>query len=247
MGPIVALWTHPRSISTAFERVMMERGDFNVLHEPFSYYYYVHNDTATIEQQFIDPDHPTAYPDIKKHVIDSAETSPVFFKDMCSHCFKPVVQDSDFLGRLVNTFLIRDPAKAIPSYYAMNKDVTSREIGLEQLYNVFEKVSQINGTPPVVVDATDLENDPGAIMNSYCNAVKIPFIQEAMTWDQSHKKEWDIWKDWHKDAAKSSGIQKNMEVFEVTIENSDHLKRLYDTHYPFYERLYRHRISPLKS
>jgi hypothetical protein len=44
MHPIIALWTHPRSISTAFERVMMERKDFKILHEPFSYLYYVHQD-----------------------------------------------------------------------------------------------------------------------------------------------------------------------------------------------------------
>jgi len=38
----VALWSVPRSISTAFERVFVERDDFEVLHEPFSdaYYYY---------------------------------------------------------------------------------------------------------------------------------------------------------------------------------------------------------------
>ena len=36
----VALWAVPRSISTAFERVFVERGDFEVFHEPFSAYYY---------------------------------------------------------------------------------------------------------------------------------------------------------------------------------------------------------------
>ena len=36
----IALWAVPRSISTAFERVFIERGDFRVLHEPFSMSYY---------------------------------------------------------------------------------------------------------------------------------------------------------------------------------------------------------------
>ena len=52
MHPIIALWTHPRSISTAFERVMMERGDLKILHEPFSYLYYVDGGDATISQQY---------------------------------------------------------------------------------------------------------------------------------------------------------------------------------------------------
>ena len=32
----VALWAVPRSVSTAFERVFIERDDAEVLHEPFS-------------------------------------------------------------------------------------------------------------------------------------------------------------------------------------------------------------------
>ena len=38
--PIV-LWTTPRSISTAFDRMMRERGDMTVLTEPFSVPYYM--------------------------------------------------------------------------------------------------------------------------------------------------------------------------------------------------------------
>lgn len=39
-----ALWAVPRSRSTVFERVFMERGDFEVLHEPFSIAYYCGSD-----------------------------------------------------------------------------------------------------------------------------------------------------------------------------------------------------------
>ncbi len=38
---IIALWAAPRSVSTAFERMMMERGDHAVVHEPFSAHYYL--------------------------------------------------------------------------------------------------------------------------------------------------------------------------------------------------------------
>ena len=37
--PIIALWSHPRSMSTAFERIMRSRGDLDCLHEPFMYDY----------------------------------------------------------------------------------------------------------------------------------------------------------------------------------------------------------------
>ncbi|MCO5125978.1 MAG: hypothetical protein M9957_01250 [Rhodobacteraceae bacterium] len=37
--PIIAMWSHPRSMSTAIERIMRERGDLDCLHEPFMYDY----------------------------------------------------------------------------------------------------------------------------------------------------------------------------------------------------------------
>jgi hypothetical protein len=41
MNPIIFLWAHPRSMSTAIERVMREGGDLDCLHEPFLRYYYL--------------------------------------------------------------------------------------------------------------------------------------------------------------------------------------------------------------
>jgi hypothetical protein len=243
MNAIIALWTHPRSVSTAFERVMMERGDLKILHEPFSYLYYVNRGNATIAQQYVDPEHPTDYTGIKARIENTADGQAVFFKDMCAHCFEDLVVDDAFLQRLTNTFLIRDPAKAIASYYAINPAVTLEEIGLKQLCGIYEKSASL-GPEPIVVDADDLENDPAGIVNAYCKALGIVFIPRSLTWDSGHQEEWDIWKDWHKDAAQSSGIRKNMETFAVTVESSAHLKRLYDAQLPFYQAMYAKRIQP---
>jgi hypothetical protein len=243
MNAIIALWTHPRSISTAFERVMMERKDLNILHEPFSYLYYVHRDGATIAQQYVDPDHPTDYAGIKAHIERAAGEQSVFFKDMCAHCFDDLVADDAFLRRLTNTFLIRDPAKAIASYYAMNPQVSVDEIGLKQLCGVFEKLAGL-GVEPIVVDADDLEDDPAGIVNAYCKALGIPFIPRSLSWESGQQDEWEIWKDWHKDAARSTGIRKNMEQFAVTVHNSEHLKRFYDDQLPFYQAMAAKRIKP---
>lgn len=245
MNTIIALWTHPRSISTAFERVMMERRDFTILHEPFSYLYYVEGGSASIGQEYVDPSHPTDYAGIKKLLLSTAESGSVFFKDMCAHCGTELLDDTKLLSRLTNTFLIRNPAKTIASYYAMNPKVSLDEIGLEMLCQVFEKVAGLEKEIPPVVDADDLEDNPAGTMKAYCNRLDIPYIPEAMTWEAEHKEEWDIWKDWHRDAAQSTGIVKNMEQFEVTVENSAHLRAYYERLLPFYERMYSQRIMPI--
>ncbi len=243
MNAMIALWTHPRSISTAFERVMMERGDLNILHEPFSYLYYVHKDEGTIDQQYVDPDHPTDYPGIRAHIEKAAADQNVFFKDMCAHGYEYLKDDPTFLHKLNNTFLIRDPAKAIASYYAMNPDVTREEIGLAQLYAIFDKARDFEEAP-IVVDADDLEDNPEAVIKAYCQALDIPFIPESLTWEPGHQSEWDIWEDWHTDAARSTGIQKNVETFDVTVENNDRLKAFYEDQFPYYEKMYQERLCP---
>ena len=71
-------------------------------------------------------------------------------------------------------------------------------------------------TRPLVVDADDLKDDPEGTINAYCRALGIPFLPESLSWESEHQEEWDIWKDWHTNAAQSTGIQKNMETFDVT-------------------------------
>lgn len=89
-----------------------------------------------------------------------------------------------------------------------------------------------------------LEDDPEGVVEAYCDAVEIPFMPQALTWEQGHSNKWDIWEKWHKDAAQSTGIQKNMETFDVTVENSYHLKAYYEDHLPFYKEIYQYRIEP---
>ncbi|KPJ76192.1 MAG: hypothetical protein AMJ54_12575 [Deltaproteobacteria bacterium SG8_13] len=245
--PIVALWTYPRTISTAFERVMMERGDFEVFHEPFSYLYYVHENAASIAQEHIDPNHPTTYSAIKQMLLYAAEKRPVFFKDMAAHCAGPLLADPPFIARVTHTFLIRDPAKTIASYYAMNPNVTLSEIGCEQLQELFAAVERGQPQPPVVVDADDLEDSPAGIVEAYCRRLAIDFMPSSLQWQPQLPAKWKIWQKWHADAAGSTGIRKNVETFAVTPDNSAHLKSYYEHHLPFYRAMHRCRIGAVDS
>lgn len=244
MQPVVALWTYPRTVSTAFERVMMERGDFNVLHEPFSYLYYVHEKNGTIDQEFIDPNHPATYKGIREMILDESKKKPIFFKDMAAHCYEDLVDDSAYINSVTNTFLIRDPAKTIASYFALNPDVSRSEIGCEQLCRLYRIVEESTGRTPIIVDADDLEDDPTAIMTAYCDRLGIPFLPHSLTWSPKSPEKWKIWEKWHKDAARSTGIVKNLEVFEHTIENNAHLGSYYEYHLPFYQEMHCERIIP---
>jgi hypothetical protein len=164
---------------------------------------------------------------------------------MCAHCYAELAADKTFLQRITDTFLIRDPAKAIASYYAMNPDVTVEEIGLEQLCGIYEQALAMDARP-VVVDADDLEDDPEGTINANYQAIGIPFLPDSRSGEPEEQEELEIWKDGHVDAARSTGIRKNLRTYDTTVDNSDHLKAFYDRQMPYFEKMYARRIRPEK-
>jgi hypothetical protein len=243
MEQILAFWVHPRSISTGFERVFMERGDYKVLHEPFSPLYYVYEKRVDCPGQHIDPGVPHSYADIRQWILEEGDKAAVFFKDMAYHPFDHIIKDDEFIKRLTHTFLIREPEKTILSHAVMNPDLTRDEIGYELEFKLFEKIAAVTGQTPVLIDADELESDPEGITRAYCEAVGIPFIKDSLSWDPGQVPEWDSWKEWHVDAAESSGIQKNMETFDFGLDDRPHLRDHYEYHLPFYEKLYQKRVT----
>ncbi|NIS17402.1 MAG: sulfotransferase family protein, partial [candidate division Zixibacteria bacterium] len=71
----------------------------------------------------------------------------------------------------------------ILSHAVMNPDVSRDEIGYELEFKLFEKVAEVTGQTPVLIDADELEDDPEGITRAYCEAVGIPFIKDSLSWD----------------------------------------------------------------
>lgn len=233
----IALWAAPRSISTAFERIFVERDDFEVYHEPFAVSYY-----------FSERRHSDRYPDEEpkeEHLpenvlaeILSDNGKPVFFKDMAYHTAG--FRDKEFVGNFRNTFLIRDPKQTLSSFYKMWPDFTFEEAGYEQLYDLFE-CSVALDPAPVVVDAAEFSANTEGTIKSYCEKLGVPFKPEALTWEEREVPEWETWDEWHTDAQESTGIK---EVPEADVELPPQLQETYERCLPYYEKLREHRLKP---
>lgn len=242
MNTIVPLWSIPRSVSTGFERMMMERGDFKVIHEPFSYFFYAKEQSATAVGMNIDPDHPQDFDDIMAMIEREAKNKPVFFKDMSYHAFARA--DLDFMRKFTNTFIIRDPAITLISHYKLNPEFTMTEAGYETQFKMYEMVKKISGQEPAIVDAEDLIEHPFSVVKGYCDRIGIPFLPESLTWGAEFKPEWKTWEVWHLDAAKSTGFIKDMEPFDFSVHDVPRLEEMYEQCLPYYHTLYEHRIQP---
>lgn len=131
MHAIIALWRHPRSMSTAMERVMRERGDLHCFHEPFMYDYYIHRKVRPMPMFEPDAARPVNYDSIKQLLLNTANQKPIFFKDRSYYVVSQLDRDPNFSSRIKNIFLIRDPRLSIPSYLKLDNQLTLEEVGIE--------------------------------------------------------------------------------------------------------------------
>lgn len=237
----IALWAVPRSVSTAFERVFIERGDAHVIHEPFSLCYYYGPERPNDRFADTPPNPDYSYAKTAKRILASDSEGIVFFKDMASHA-EPL-GDENFFDALTNTFIIRNPREAIASFYRKWPDFTPEEAGYGPLRRLFDDVAAKHpGRTPPLVDATDFRSDPHGVMRLYCDAVGIPFDEAAMTWEQRKVKRWGSWQGWHDDAQNSTGIKPPDNNSDV--ELPPHVEAVVRECMSDYEYLYGHRLEP---
>ena len=244
MHGIIALWSHPRSMSTATERVMRERGDLWCAHEPFMYDYYVHRQVARMPHFDVQPDHPTRYEDIRDMLLRRAGDGPVFFKDMAYYVLPQILSDRAFVDRLTHVFLIRDPLASILSYYKLDPEVTLDEIGLEAQWRLFEGMRGL-GADPVVVEAEAVQRDTRGVMSALWERIGLPYRDEAFDWGRETPDDWEQVGNWHGTASRSTGIRpvdeaalaRKQQEFETLAQTAPQLAAYLAHHRPYHARL----------
>ncbi|MEM7599719.1 MAG: hypothetical protein AAF382_18680 [Pseudomonadota bacterium] len=244
MHKLIAIWSHPRSMSTALERLMRERGDLTCLHEPFMYHYYIGERRGAFPGFDVDAGHPTEYAAIRDMLVARAEAGPVCFKDMPYYVMPRMAEDPAFLRRVTHAFLIRHPMAAILSYHKLDPDVSLHEIGLETQWQLYEAV-RAAGLPAVVVEAETVRTDPRATMKAFWGALGLEWRAEAFDWGRPPE-DWDGVSAWHEAASTSSGIRSadaeemvrvEMEFEAAVADGAGHLRDYLDHHWPFYARM----------
>jgi sulfate adenylyltransferase len=231
----VALWAVPRSISTAFERVFVERDDFEVLHEPFSASYYYGEDRLSDRFADAEPKAEYSYERVLEDVFRPREHR-VFLKDMAYQAKK--VLSPEFASRFVNTFIVRDPKYVLVSLYEMWPDFTLEETGYEDLYRLFRYATDA-GEDVAVVDAMTFSENPTGVLAAYCEHLEVPFRSGSLTWESGDVSEWDDWEGWHEDAQSSTGIEP---AERRDPELPEDLQAVYEQCLPYYYELAAHAI-----
>ncbi|MCX5144113.1 MULTISPECIES: sulfotransferase family protein [unclassified Streptomyces] len=195
---LLALWCVPRSRSTAFERAMYERGDFLVVHEPFSRVCdfgeaEVAGRTCTSQEQ------------VMAALAETAADRPVFFKDTTDFRLDRLGASPDFLRRCRHAAMVRNPRDTVRSHLVMQSDATSPAMGFGHLWDIVSTVTSA-GHPMHLVDGDRVAGDAEAEMRRYCTAMGIDFLAEALDFKKEPPASWKTTERWHAGASESNAL-----------------------------------------
>jgi hypothetical protein len=263
---IVILWAHVRSVSTGFERAFMQREDYVTFHEPFGepcyfgperiYSYY--DNELSAHAEYLN----TTYTEIIDQILKAAEGDDkknVFVKDMARHVVRPdyklhpenpTVLPIDFLKRCKHTFIIRTPEKSVPSSYRgwvklINMEFILEDIGYPEMHALFEFLTELTGSRPPLVDASDLLAEPKTIMRMYCESgIQDRFEPSMLEWTAGQVKAFDKWPGWHDAAQYSTGFNQAQKTTDDTkdLVLPDDVQQLIVDSMPIYNTLYQFRM-----
>jgi hypothetical protein len=229
------LWAHPRSRSTALERMMIERGDATVLHEPLV--------TVLDEGSVSIPDGPVLSSVAAVVAYAKSLPGPVFVKDTTEHRYTDHLTPELAAG-ITHTFVVREPSAAIASHVAVKADASCSDIGYEYQWLLFELAWRVAGRPPVVVDSDLLVRHPEPVVASYCAAIGLPYRPEAMRWPAGDRPEWERTAKWHVAAGRSSGFVTGA---PGPVRLDGHLRDYYEHHRPYYDRMVAQALPPSRT
>ncbi|MGB0388856.1 MAG: HAD family hydrolase [Ardenticatenaceae bacterium] len=241
----IAMWSGPRNISTALMRAWENRADTVVWDEPF-YAHYLH---------FSGSPHPGADEIIASYETDwvkvvEAVTGAIphgksiyYQKHMTHHMLEHI--ELDWLSKLTNCFLIREPREMITSYIRVRGDANVYDTGYPQQLRIFKHVCalrQAQGAAiPPVIDSRDVLQNPRRMLSLLCEAIGVEFSEKMLSWPAGKRASDGVWsKYWYDSVEKSTGFAPYKPKSDPV---PDHLQELLAQCNDIYQELYPHRLG----
>jgi len=181
---------------------MIERGDHLVLDEPWSRAYYFGPERRSDRYPLTFPE--STYDAVEAGVIAAGDSDRVFVKDMAYHAAPGITDDA--LRAMTHTFLVRDPRAALSSLHRRWPDFTDDEAGYQAQRVLFDRVCEVTGSTPAVIDSDALRAAPERVVARWCEEVGIDHRPDSLRWESGMRPEWQLWRSWYDNAAASTGF-----------------------------------------
>ncbi len=234
----INLISGPRNISTALMYSFAQRTDTSVVDEPF---YACYLAAAGIQ-------HPggeevlLAQSQYEQEVVESLfaphDKSILFIKNMAHHLTRI---NPDFLKRVTNVFLIRDPRQILSSYAQVIKNPTMSDVGIEAQHTLFFTLKN-EGAEPLILDSNRILENPVAMLQQLCEKTGIDFQPQMLHWPKGPKAYDGVWAPyWYSNVHQSTGFQKQPTSNRAL---PNHLETLHAQAQQYYKELLPFSLQP---
>lgn len=205
----IAMWSTPRSLSTALMRSWENRPDTVVIDEP------LHGvDLVLGNWQFEGKETTLAHYEadwnkvVQNLLGPIPEGKTVYYQ---KHMALQIIHEEitlDWIYGLVNCFLIREPKEVISSYLKKWPNIKGN-LGFPQLLKLFKLVKAHTGKIPPVIDARDLQNQPKRTLTRLCERIDVPFFESMLLWNKGIRATDGPWttRGWYDNVASSTGFR----------------------------------------
>ncbi|MBV9451039.1 MAG: hypothetical protein JO345_34640 [Streptosporangiaceae bacterium] len=231
----IAMWSGPRTVSTALMRAWENRRDTVVVDEPLYAYYLERTGCIHPDRELVLASQPVQW----RVVLDNVTSAPfpegvwIRYAKMMTHHLLPEV-DRGALVPFRHAHLIRDPRELLASYAKVRTEPALDDLGLLQQAEIFETF----GGP--VIDSGDLLADPRGTLTALCQALDVPFDERMLSWPPGPRDTDGVWAPhWYAGVIASTGFaapRANAEPLPPRLEP------LAERCMPYFEKLYRYRL-----
>jgi hypothetical protein len=232
----IAMWSGPRTVSTALMRAWENRPDTAVTDEPLYAFYLFRTALPHPARDTIIASQPADWRVVLAQQVDGPLPDGVsisYAKHMTHHLLPEV--DRAALAPLRHAHLIRDPRELLASYARVRTEPDLDDLGLRQQAEIFETF----GGP--VIDSRDLLTDPEGILRALCRALDVPFDGAMLSWPPGPRDSDGVWAPyWYDSVHASTGFAAYRRPAEPLPAR---LEPLAERCVPYFERLHQYRIS----
>lgn len=236
----INLWSSPRNISTAMMYSFAQREDMTVVDEPLYAHYLTHTNTQVAHPataQILESQEANGLKVVSEMLYGEYPKQYALFKQMTHHLINI---EEDFLEKMKNVLLIRDPRRIIASYAKVIPNPTIQDIGVKMQAELFVKLQQKNALN-AIVDTKQVLLNPEKILRELCDKLEIPFTKKMLQWQAGARPEDGVWAShWYSNVHSSTGFQAYV---EKEVQLSEELEILAEDCAPHYELLRQYAIE----
>jgi hypothetical protein len=237
MAVRIAMWSGPRTVSTAMMRAWENRPDTVVVDEPLYGFYLSRTGLDHPGRDEVIARQPTDWREVLRGLSDGplpADVTIAYAKHMTHHVLPSV--DLAAFAPFRHAFLIRDPRSLLASYARVRSAPTLDDLGLRQQARLFEEF----GGP--VIDSADLLAAPEGALRALCAALGVPFTPAMLSWPPGPRDSDGVWAPyWYESVWRSTGFRPPApSVAPPRLDPA--LEPLLEQCLPFYERLGKNKI-----